>query len=114
MEQPIYGLLPGDNKTPLTMNWNVTISQALPWRSVFEVSYVGNKSQNEWIDGGNGKVGDQNNVLPGGFFLPDPTGSNTGGANLREAHVPQRAGLHQEHAGGQSAAGVRRPTRTMR
>ena len=51
------------------MNWNVTISQALPWRSVLEVSYVGNKSQNEWIDGGNGKVGDQNNVLPGGFLL---------------------------------------------
>ncbi len=74
----IYGLLPGDNKTPLTMNWNVTISQALPWRSVFEVSYVGNKSQNEWIDGGNGKVGDQNNVLPGGFFLPDPVSTTPG------------------------------------
>ena len=68
----VYGLLPGDNKTPLTMDWNVTISQALPWRSVFEISYVGNKSQNEWIDGGNGKLGDQNNILPGGFFLPDP------------------------------------------
>ena len=84
----IYGLLPGDNKTPLTMNWNVTISQALPWRSVFEVSYVGNKSQNEWIDGGNGKVGDQNNVLPGGFFLPDPTGSNTGGATFGKLMSP--------------------------
>jgi hypothetical protein len=76
----VYVLLPGDNKTPLTMDYNVTISQALPWRSVLEVSYVGNKSQNEWIDGGNGKVGDQNNVAPGGFFLPDPTGAYTGGA----------------------------------
>lgn len=69
----VYGLLPGDNKTPLTMDWNLTISQTLPWRSVLEVSYVGNKSQNEWIDGGNGKVGDQNNVPNGGFFLPDPS-----------------------------------------
>jgi len=69
----VYGLLPGDNKTPLTMNYNVTVSQALPWRSVLEVSYVGNKSQNEWIDGGNGKVGDQNNIYPGTFFLPDPS-----------------------------------------
>jgi len=77
----VYGLLPGDNKTPLTMNWNVTISEALPWRSVLEVSYVANKSQNEWIDGGNGKVGDQNNIAPGGLFLPDPTGANSGGAN---------------------------------
>jgi len=78
----IYGLQPGDNKTPLTMDWNVTVSQALPWRSVLEISYVGNKSQNEWIDGGNGKVGDQNNIFPGSFFLPDPTGSNTGGSTF--------------------------------
>jgi hypothetical protein len=78
----IYGLLPGDNKTPLTMDYNVTVSQALPWRSVLEVSYVGNKSQNEWIDGGNGKVGDQNNVYPGGFFLPDPSAA-TSSANYQ-------------------------------
>ncbi len=68
----VYGLQRGDNKTPLTMNYNVTISQALPWRSVLEVSYVANKSQNEWIDGGNGKLQDLNNVNPGGIFLPDP------------------------------------------
>jgi hypothetical protein len=84
----VYGLLPGDNKTPLTMNYNVTISQALPWRSVLEVSYVGNKSQNEWIDGGNGKVGDQNNIAPGGLFLPDPTGSNTSGSTFGKLMSP--------------------------
>ncbi len=78
----VYGLIRGDNKTPLTTDYNVTISQALPWRSVFEVSYVGNKSQNEWIDGGNGKVGDPNNVFPGGFFLPDPSAA-TSGANYQ-------------------------------
>jgi len=54
------------------MNWNVTISESLPWRSVLEVSYVANKSQNEWINGGNGKLGDLNNILPGSLFLPDP------------------------------------------
>ncbi len=70
--------LMGDNKTPLTMNWNVTISQALPWRSVFEVSYVANKSQNEWIDGSNTNLGNQNNIFPGTFFRPDPIlGYNT-------------------------------------
>jgi hypothetical protein len=69
----VYGLQEGDNRTPLTMDWNVTISQALPWRSVFEASYVANKSINEWIDGTNGKIDDLNNILPGGFFLPDPT-----------------------------------------
>jgi len=69
----VDALQEGDNKTPLTMDWNVTISQALPWRSVFEVSYVANKSENEWIDGNNGKIDDLNNMLPGTFFLPDPT-----------------------------------------
>ncbi len=74
----VYGLQEGDNRTPLTMNWNVTISEALPWRSVFEISYVANKSQNEWIDGGNGKLDDLNNIIPGAFFLPDPRlGINT-------------------------------------
>ncbi|HEX4425265.1 MAG TPA: carboxypeptidase regulatory-like domain-containing protein [Terriglobales bacterium] len=68
----IDALQEGDNKTPLTMDWNLTVSQALPWRSVFEISYVANKSINEWIDGNNGKIQDLNNVQPGGFFLPDP------------------------------------------
>jgi hypothetical protein len=68
----IGALQEGDNRTPLTMDWNVSISQALPWRSVFEASYVANKSQNEWINGGNGKLYDLNNVIPGNFFLPDP------------------------------------------
>ncbi len=62
----------GDNRTPVVMDWNVTISQALPWRSVLEVSYVGNKSQNELIYGNNGGVGNLNNFIPGSFFLPDP------------------------------------------
>jgi len=78
----VYGLLPGDNKTPLTMDWNVTLSQALPWRSVFEISYVANKSQNEWIDGSNGKIGDQNNIIPGAFFLPDPSAATNSGNYL--------------------------------
>jgi len=78
----ISALQAGDNKTPLTMNWNVTLSQSLPWRSVLEISYVGNKSQNEWINGSNGKLGDLNNINPGGLFLPDPfkvvcVGNNT-------------------------------------
>src|SRR4029077_10272098 len=71
-------ILQGDNKTPLTMNWNVTISEALPWRSVLEVSYVANKSQNEWIDGSQTNLGNLNNIYPGSFFLPDPvTGVNS-------------------------------------
>jgi hypothetical protein len=76
--QPTYGgssisaFNLGDNRTPYVMDYNVTISQALPWRSVFEVAYVGNKSYNELINGANGNIDNLNNVLPGAFFFPDP------------------------------------------
>jgi hypothetical protein len=62
----------GDNQTPFTSDWNVTVSQATPWRSVFELSYVGNKSQDELINGTNFNLDNLNNVPVGGFFLPDP------------------------------------------
>ncbi len=63
----------GSNRTSFTTNWNATISQALPWRSVLEVSYIGNRSANEIIDGGNSNLYNLNNVLPGRFFGSDPT-----------------------------------------
>ena len=63
----------GDNRNPYTTDWNVTVSQALPWRSVFEVSYVGNMSQmNLYQDGTNGNIGNLNNTAPGAMWLPDP------------------------------------------
>ncbi len=66
----------GDNRTPYVNDWNVTISQALPWRSVFEVSYVGNQSRNELLNGGNGKVDDLNSIVPGTYYFPDPKTGN--------------------------------------
>lgn len=40
----------GDTKQPLTKTYSFTISQRLPWKSLFEASYVGNSStdQNNW------------------------------------------------------------------
>ncbi len=63
----------GDNKTPYTNNWNVSVAEALPWRSVFEVSWVGNKSANLLLNGGNGKISDANSNFPASYWLPDPT-----------------------------------------
>jgi len=62
----------GDNRTPFTNDWNISVAQALPWRSVFEVSYVGNQSRNELLNGNNGKVADLNSIQPGGYFYRDP------------------------------------------
>jgi len=69
----------GDNKTPYTNDWNISVAQALPWRSVFEISYVGNKSSNMLINGGNGKLSDANSNFPGAYWLPDPKQTLSGG-----------------------------------
>jgi hypothetical protein len=62
----------GDNRSPYTSDWNLTISQALPWRSVFEASYVGNHSADEYMDGSNSNLFNLNNTAPGAYFKPDP------------------------------------------
>jgi hypothetical protein len=67
-----------DNRTPYVMDWNVTISQAIPWRSVLEVSYVANQSRNQLINGSNDKIGDINGVPIGSYFSPVP-GVSAGG-----------------------------------
>lgn len=68
----VYAMQQGDNKNPYTTDWNITISRSLPWRSVAEVSYVGNESKNLYQDGSNSDIGDMNQISPGGVFLPDP------------------------------------------
>jgi hypothetical protein len=68
----VYGMQPGDNRVPFTTNWNATVSQALPWHSVAEISYVGNRSANEYMDGSNSNLYNLNNVSPGGLFQKDP------------------------------------------
>jgi hypothetical protein len=68
----VYAMQQGDNRVPFTSDWNATISQALPYRSVLEIAYVGNRSANEYEDGTNSNIYNLNNVHPGGFFQPDP------------------------------------------
>jgi len=61
-----------DGKIPSTMTYNITISQAAPWRSVLEASWVGSKSWDLLTDGSNSKVNDPNAVQPGALFKPSP------------------------------------------
>ncbi len=68
----IYALQQGDSRSPFTNDWNLTVSQALPYRSLIEVSYVGNRSANEWMDGTNSNLFNLNNIQNGGLFTPDP------------------------------------------
>jgi hypothetical protein len=76
----VTAMMKGDNKNPYTADWNISISRSLPWRSVFEVSYVANKSKNLYQDGSNSGIGNMNIIQPGGVFLPNP--KEVGAANV--------------------------------
>jgi hypothetical protein len=58
----------GDNRTPNTLDWNVSIDQATKWQSLVEISYVGNHTTGEEFNGGNGNINNLNNVPLGGLW----------------------------------------------
>jgi len=68
----VQALAMGDGKVPRTDNYNITISQSLPGHSLFEVSYVGNRSRNLLTAGTNSDFNNINMVPKGAFFGPDP------------------------------------------
>lgn len=73
--QTYGGMLPGDNATPYTQNWNVMISQRAPWKSVLEIAYKANRSRDMLLtaNGAGGvHINNINYVPVGGFFQPDP------------------------------------------
>jgi hypothetical protein len=67
-----------DDKMGYTDNWNFTVSHQLPWSSIFEVSYIGNRSRDLSSSGNGGSVGLNTlniNPVPVGAMLS----SNNGG-----------------------------------
>jgi hypothetical protein len=72
------GFDPSDYSQPLTYAYNLTIDQKLPWNSVVDIAYVGNKTtqlsdDSEGIEGSNfSALADQNKTPIGAFFKPDP------------------------------------------
>jgi hypothetical protein len=60
-----------DDGQPTTYSWSATISQRLPARTLWEVSYVGNRSTNLVNFGDLRDV----NLVPLGAMLSDPTGN---------------------------------------
>lgn len=58
-----------DDRTPYTWTYNFTVSRRLPWRSVAEVQYSGNRSEDMML---RGPLSNQNLVPLGAFFGPNP------------------------------------------
>ena len=71
------GLNPHDDREPLTTSYSATISRQLPFSSLFEISYVGNKNKYQLNPAG---VGTNVNALPYGTLFN--LGSDPGATSL--------------------------------
>jgi hypothetical protein len=65
-------MLMGDERTPNTWTYNVTIDQRLPGRSVLELQYTGNRSHDLINDSNNGGLSNIDLAPLGAYFQPDP------------------------------------------
>ena len=80
-----------DDKMGYTDNWNFTISRQLPWSSLFEVAYIGNRSRDLSNGGNGGSLGAGGggfatyniNLIPVGAMLS----SKNGGADPNTLNV---------------------------
>jgi hypothetical protein len=85
----IYAADATDRKVPTTFAYNFTISQQMPWRSLLEVAYVGNHSEDLLMGGQSGASGiggsdfiNVNKIPLGGLFGADPVSGAARPANL--------------------------------
>ncbi|HTD56690.1 MAG TPA: carboxypeptidase-like regulatory domain-containing protein [Silvibacterium sp.] len=67
-------LQPSDDEEPRTQSWSVTVAQRAPWRSLFELSYLGSKS--DYLSNWNNNFGNINDLNVGALtaqygWLPD-------------------------------------------
>ena len=62
-------LTKGDDRTPYTWTYNVTISRRMPWRSTMEFQYSGNRSRDMMLKG---ELSNENAIPMGAFFGPNP------------------------------------------
>ncbi|WP_350448945.1 carboxypeptidase regulatory-like domain-containing protein [Paracidobacterium acidisoli] len=77
-----------DHRMPLTYAWNLTVDKQLPWRSLFEIAYVGNSThqllmggQSGGSDIGGSGFSNMNKIPLGGLFQQDPVTGAAAPAN---------------------------------
>ena len=94
----IYGLDPSDNTEPVTNNYSLSMAQQLPFKTILQVSYVGNNS-NSLMNNGTTQtvVLDNINAIPvGTLFTPAAAAAINKGAGYNACDptgcTPQQAG----------------------
>jgi Carboxypeptidase regulatory-like domain len=87
---------PKDDEQPLTYTYSFSVSQRMPFSSVFDIAYVGNQSTHLLTDNASTNaaqsqdIRDINAVPLGSFFRPDP---NPASANFGQ--IPNPTGISQ-------------------
>lgn len=69
-----------DNNQPYTDSYSVTVSQRIPWASLLEVAYVGNRSRDLQSTGG---YGSNMNLVPYGALFGQPNPGTANANNFR-------------------------------
>jgi Carboxypeptidase regulatory-like domain/TonB-dependent Receptor Plug Domain len=99
----ILALDPTDNEQPLTETYSFSVSQRMPFSSVFDIAYVGNQSTHLLTDNPSQNVvqsedlRDINPIPIGAFFKPDPNpASPYFGQSYSPYAPPNSASLSQE------------------
>jgi Carboxypeptidase regulatory-like domain len=62
----LFALDPKDDQQPRTQSYSLTVAQRLPWKSVLEVAYVGNKA--DYLSNYNNSLYQQNYIPLGGLI----------------------------------------------
>jgi hypothetical protein len=70
-----------DNKQPYTDSYSFTVAQRLPWSSLMEASYVGNRSRD--LQNTSGGAGSNINLVPVGAILSNANPSTANANNYR-------------------------------
>jgi hypothetical protein len=87
----------GDEATPNTWTYNMTVSQRVPWRSVAEFQYAGSRSR-DLLTNGSGGLGNVDDIPLGAFFGTDPiTGKNLYAAGTLPTNFPNLNDFYPYH-----------------
>ena len=93
----ISALTMGDEATPNTWTYNMTVSQRVPWRSVAEFQYAGSRSR-DLLTNGSGGLGNVDDIPLGAFFGTDPiTGKNLYAAGTLPTNFPNLNDFYPYH-----------------
>jgi hypothetical protein len=86
---------PTEDRQPLTQSWNFTISQRTPFRSLFELSYVGNHTSNMPLEGNSNNASQDLlnvNVIPKGTMFANPAAYGCGDPTKNPTGLPYGLG----------------------